>query len=58
MWISTGKPGSQPGGKDGSYYDPGTGEVLRPDLDHPEGIDPHWDYKDLSGNWWRWFPGD
>ena len=53
-----GKPGSQPGGKDGSYYDPGTGEVLRPDLDHPEGIDPHWDYKDPSGNWWRWFPGD
>ena len=51
MWISTGKPGSQPGGKDGSYYDPGTGEVLRPDLDHPEGIDPHWDYKDPSGNW-------
>ena len=53
-----GKPDSQPGGKDGSYYDPGTGEVLRLDLDHPEGIDPHWDYKDPSGNWWRWFPGD
>ena len=53
-----GKPGSQPGSKAGSYYNPDTGEVLRPDLDHPEGIDPHWDYKDPSGNWWRWFPGD
>ena len=53
-----GKPGSQPGDKNGSYTNPDTGETLRPDLDHPDGINPHWDYEDSAGNWWRWFPGE
>jgi hypothetical protein len=48
-----GKPGSTPGSKDGNWYNPKTGESLRPDLDHPDPIGPHWDYKDPSGNWWR-----
>ena len=51
-----GKPGSSPGDKDGGYYNPKTGESLRPDLDHPEGVDPHWDYKAPDGSHWRWFP--
>jgi RHS repeat-associated protein len=50
-----GKPGSKPGSKDGNWYNPKTGETLRPDLDHPFPIGPHWDYKDPSGNWWRIF---
>lgn len=43
-----GKPGSFPGSKDGSYYRPGTGEVLRPDVGHPEPEGAHWDYKDQA----------
>ncbi|MBL8723721.1 MAG: hypothetical protein JNK49_06715, partial [Planctomycetes bacterium] len=51
-----GRPGSKPGTKGGNYYNPRTGESLRPDLDHPEPIGPHWDYRDSSGNWFRIFP--
>jgi hypothetical protein len=51
-----GKPGSIPGSKDGNWYNPKTGESLRPDLNHPKPIGPHWDYKDPSGKWWRIFP--
>jgi hypothetical protein len=51
-----GKPGSKPGSKDGNWYNPKTGESLRPDLEHPKPIGPHWDYRDPSGNWWRIFP--
>lgn len=51
-----GKPGSKPGSKDGNWYNPRTGESLRPDLDHPGPIGPHWDYRDPSGNWHRIFP--
>jgi len=50
-----GKPGSTPGSKDGNWYNPKTGESLRPDLNHPDPIGPHWDYKDPSGQWWRIF---
>ncbi len=51
-----GKPGSTPGSKEGNWYNPKTGESLRPDLDHPGSIGPHWDYRDPSGNWFRIFP--
>ncbi len=51
-----GKPGSTPGSKEGNWYNPQTGESLRPDLDHPGSIGPHWDYRDPSGNWFRIFP--
>jgi len=44
-WEWRGKPGSEPGDADGSWYNPGTGESLHPDLEHPDGIEPHWDYK-------------
>jgi hypothetical protein len=50
-----GEPGSAPGSKDGNWYNPKTGESLRPDLNHPDPIGPHWDYKDPSGKWWRIF---
>ncbi|MCP4806057.1 MAG: hypothetical protein GY913_19260 [Proteobacteria bacterium] len=33
-----------------------TGESMRPDLEHPGPIKPHWDYKDGSGAWHRVFP--
>jgi len=39
-WKGPGKQGS----KEGGYYKKSTGESLRPDLEHPEGIEPHWDY--------------
>jgi RHS repeat-associated protein len=51
-----GKPGSVPGDKTGSYKNPGTGEVLRPDLDHAEPYGPHWDYRDKEGDWHRLNP--
>jgi hypothetical protein len=44
------------GGPKGSWYNPKTGEVLRPDLEHPDPIGPHWDYKDPGEKWWRIFP--
>ena len=48
-----GKKGSRPGSKDGNWFNPDTGESLRPDLDHPEPIGEHWDYKDTNGDWHR-----
>ncbi|NJL55465.1 hypothetical protein HC928_09950, partial [bacterium] len=29
---------------------------LHPDLNHPQPIGPHWDYKDTTGKQWRIFP--
>ena len=43
-WEWRGQSGSRPGDKEGSWYNPETGESLHPDLDHPESIGPHWDY--------------
>jgi RHS repeat-associated protein len=58
-WVWRGRPGSKPGDKSGNWYNPNTGESLRPDLQHPPGIDPHWDYKAPDGSWYRWFgPGN
>ena len=52
-WKGKGTPGS---GK-GNYYNPKTGESLRPDLNHPKPIPPHWDYKlTRNGPSYRWFP--
>jgi RHS repeat-associated protein len=51
-----GKPGTLPGDPEGSYYNPDTHEVLRPNLDHPAPKGPHWDWKDPWGNWWRLKP--
>ena len=51
-----GKPGSLPGSKEGNYYNPDTGECLRPELDHPYPIGPHWDYKDVNEKWHRVYP--
>lgn len=45
-WRGKGKPGSDKG----SWHNPKTGELLHPDLNHPEGIDPHWDYKGPNGS--------
>lgn len=49
--------GKEPvGGDKGAWVDPKTGESLHPDLNHPEPIGPHWDYKDPSGKMWRLYP--
>lgn len=37
----------------GAWYNPRTGESLRPDLKHPLPVGPHWDYKDARGHAWR-----
>ena len=50
-WKGNGEPGS----KSGNYYNPNTKESFHPDLNHPDPIGPHWDYKDPHGNWWRLF---
>jgi Bacterial toxin 37 len=50
-----GQPGSKPGDKDGNYYNPKDQTSFRPDLDHGPPIDPHWDFRDPDGNWWRIF---
>jgi hypothetical protein len=48
----TGKPGD---GK-GAWHNPGTGESLHPDLDHPAPIGGHYDYIDPAGKKWRVYP--
>jgi RHS repeat-associated protein len=53
-WVWRGK--GAPGSKDGSWYNPKTGESLHPDLQHPDPIGPHWDYRDPNKNDWRIFP--
>jgi len=52
-WVWRGEPGSDKG----SWYNPGTGESMHPDLNHPEPVGPHWDYTDPSGKQWRVDPG-
>jgi len=55
QWRGNGPPGSP----QGSWYNPKTGEVLRPDLQHPRPIGPHHDYRAPDGTWYRWFgPGN
>ena len=39
----------------GSWYNPTTGESLRPDLAHADPIGPHWDYKAPDGTWYRMY---
>ena len=49
QWKGSGEQGSSRG----NYYNPETGESWHPDLNHPEPIGPHWDYRDPDGIWWR-----
>jgi hypothetical protein len=51
-WRGKGVPGS----KHGNWYNPGTKEWLRPDLNHPGPILPHWDYGASDGKIYRIFP--
>jgi len=51
-----GRDGSVPGDKKGSYQNPGTKEVLSPNLDHGAPYGPHWDYKDKEVDWHRLYP--
>ena len=36
-----------------NYYNPKTGQSLRPDLNHAKPIKPHWDWIDSNGVGWR-----
>ncbi len=58
--IPTDPPGPgwvwHPDGK--QWHNPGTGESLHPDLDHPLPKGPHWGYKDPYGNKWDWYPDE
>lgn len=48
--------GQQPvGGDKGAWYNPKTKESLHPDLNHPEGIAPHWDWTTRNKIVWRIF---
>ena len=44
------------GGKRGGYANPNGKDSWHPDLDHPDGVAPHWDYNDGFGHKWRVFP--
>ena len=46
MW-GNGAPGSSKGNR----YNPDTGEILHPDLNHPRPIGPHWDFSDILKQW-------
>jgi RHS repeat-associated protein len=48
--------GSRPGIDKGGWHNPNTGESLHPDLNHPDPIGPHWDYKGPYGPQYRWYP--
>ncbi|MCI5746192.1 MAG: polymorphic toxin type 37 domain-containing protein, partial [Erysipelotrichaceae bacterium] len=50
-WRGNGAPGSSKG----NWYNPDTGEILHPDLNHPQPIGPHWDFRDILKQWWRIF---
>lgn len=51
------RPITEPiGGPNGGWYNPGTGETLHPDLDHPQPKGPHWGWRDPFGNKWDFFP--
>jgi hypothetical protein len=49
QWRGSGNPGS----KQGSWYNPSTGESLHPDLDHPAPIGAHYDWKTSTGQSFR-----
>ena len=51
-WRGKGAPGSG----EGSWYNPKTGESLHPDLNHPDPVGPHWDYKAPDKTQWRVYP--
>ena len=51
-----GKPGTNPGDPQGSYYNPNTGESYHPDLNHPDPVGPHWDYVAPDGTQYRIMP--
>lgn len=47
----------EPGGDKGAWYNPKTGQSLKPDLNHPEPMPPHWDYVPYkNGPQYRYFP--
>jgi len=48
-WRGSGPPGSS----QGNWYNPATTEYLHPDLNHPDPVGPHWDYRDPRGKEWR-----
>jgi len=49
------RPKENPPGGVGSWYNSEEDESLYPNLEHPPGIDPHYDYKDSDGKKWRVF---
>ncbi|WP_026547209.1 polymorphic toxin type 37 domain-containing protein [Paenarthrobacter nicotinovorans] len=48
-WRGSGEPGSS----QGSWYNPKTKESLHPDLNHPDPIGPHYDWKNSDGITYR-----
>ncbi|WP_297776494.1 RHS repeat-associated core domain-containing protein [Mycobacterium sp.] len=45
-----------PGGPNGAWYNPSTGESLHPDLSHPDPVGPHYDYRAPDGTFYRMYP--
>jgi hypothetical protein len=55
-WEWRGNPDSPVGSDEGAWYNPETKESLHPDLEHPEPIGPHYDYKAPNGSEYRIYP--
>jgi len=56
-WQWKGKAGSAPGSSEGNWVNPNNKkEYLRPDVDHPDPIGPHWDWKAPDGKEYRYYP--
>lgn len=51
VWSGNGPPGSDLG----AWFNPSTRESWHPDLNHPDEIRPHWDYRSPNGSFHRWF---
>ena len=56
-WQWKGKAGSAPGSSEGNWVNPNNKrEYLHPDVDHPDPIGPHWDWKAPDGEEYRYYP--
>jgi RHS repeat-associated protein len=51
-WRGNGPEGSD----EGAWFNPETKESLHPDLEHPEPVGPHYDYKAPDGSEYRIYP--
>ena len=52
VWRGSGEVGSS----QGNWYNAETGESIHPDLNHPDPVGPHFDWKTSGKDWYRIYP--